>query len=177
MDEHCALLVGDEIRRVDKPTPIPIEPGARALAFTMAGSVLLAYPDRLVRLGEHALAFEVDFELRALATDPGGYWLGGDRLVRGYRPTAGGVTPRAEYTVPSAVRSLAYGPDGSIYALLEDGSVLRDGERRASTDAVGLARAGARLLALTPRGIEELPDVVPPPPEAGLEVELPACDS
>lgn len=177
--DDIALLQDDSVRRPDHDTPIPVPPGARAIAFTMGGGLLVGLAERLFRFGDHPLEFALSagFGLRAIAVDPGGYWLGGAACVAGFRPAAEGLVQRRSYDVEAPVRALAYGPDGAVYALLESGALLRDGEQRAVLDAIGIARAGKRLLALRNRLVEDITRYVAPPPEKGPEFVLPPCDS
>jgi len=176
--DDLALLAGDFVRRPGRDTPIPLPPGARAIAFTKGGGLLVGYADRLLRFGDHPLEFPLPsgFDLRAIAVDPGGYWLGGAATVAGYRPAAGGLAERRSYRVESPVRALAHGPDGAVWALLEDGALLREGERRAVCEAVGIARAGNRLLALRNRLVDDITRYVPPPPEEGVAFVPPPCE-
>jgi len=155
-----------------------VPPDARAVAFTMGGGLLVGCSATLLRLGDHPLELPLPdgFDLRAVSVDPSGYWLGGAHAVIGMHPAPGGLAPRREYAVPAPVRSLAYGPDGVMYALLADGALWRDGEPCGRIDAVGVARAGRRLIALG-TAIEDLGRFVPPPPEKGPEFVLPPCDA
>lgn len=167
------------MRRFGVELAIPIAPGARAIAFSMGGGLLVGYAERLVRLGDHPLEFPLPagFDLRAIAVDPGGYWLGGASELIGLRPARHDLAPRAECSVKSPVRALAYGPDRSIYALLEDHGLLRDGELLAVVEACGLARSGGRLLALTSDAIADITHFVATPPAKSPQIQLPGCDS
>ncbi|MHC4938401.1 MAG: hypothetical protein ACYTHK_05480 [Planctomycetota bacterium] len=175
--DRLALLCGDEVRTLGVDVGIPLEGGARAIAFTMGGGLLVGYPGKLVRLGDHPLEVELPgLEVTAIAADPGGYWIGGNALI-GFRPTQDDLAERARYEIDSPVRALAYGPDASMYALLEDGRILRDGELRGEVEAIGLTRSGGRLLALTEDAILDVTHVVDSPPEELAEFDLPGCGS
>lgn len=177
-DERVVLLFGDEVRPFGGDGGVPVPPGARAIAFTMGGGLLVGTIEALFRLGDHPLEHVLPegFGLRAICVEPGGYWLGGARRVIGFRPGPDGLSVRREFAVQSPVRGLAHGPDGAVYALLENHHLLRDGEHRGDCDAVGIARSRSRLLALGKRSVDDITHFVAPPPEKGPDIVLPACD-
>jgi hypothetical protein len=169
---------------------VPVREGATALAISFSGGVLVGYGPSahgvvVERLGENPLALykPTGFAVRALAVDTGGFWMGGDTRLIGFRPTLGGVTIRADLPIDAAARAMAIGPDGSLYVLLADGRRLvrvRDGVATdagaADEELCGIARRGPRLLGCGATDLVDLSRHVLPPPEKGPEFQLPACD-
>ncbi|MEM8886061.1 MAG: hypothetical protein AAGD14_18495 [Planctomycetota bacterium] len=178
--EDLAILADDALWRWGAKGTIPVPPGARAIAFTMGGGLLLGCPRQLFRLGDHPLELTLpeDFDLRALAVDTGGFWVGGATEVIGYRPVPGGVAERRRIPVSAPVRAMAPGPDGRLYLLLEPGrEVYCETEHRgtATRDLFGMVREGPRLVGLADEGLAELSRFVGDAPDAP-DIEIPNCD-
>ena len=176
--EQLGLLVGDEVQRPGEERAIPLEPGARAIAFAFSGSLLVGYPQRIVRLGDRPLALDLPgaFDLQTIVADPGGFWVGGAKGMIGFRPTPEGAAIRAEWRTGAPVESMTPGPDGSLYAL-SDGALWRGGERVADVACRGLARQGRALVGLTENSVVDLTRYVPDAPEDLPDIQLPACES
>ena len=176
--DQLALLIGDEIRRLNTDVVISLPSGARAIAFAMSGSLLVGFADRLVRFGDRALEISLPdgFDLRSMTVDPGGYWLGGARSIVGYRPTPDGVSVRAEWPTNAPVHALSPGPDGAVYALA-GAEFLRNGEVVGEVDLVGIARRGKDLIGLGADSLVDLNRYVPAAPTELPEIEFPPCES
>ena len=169
---------------------VPVRAGATAVAVTLGGGLLVGYGESdhgiiVERLGDHPLELKspVGFAVRALAVDTGGFWMGGDRRLLGYRPTLGGVTLRADLTLDAAARAMTIGPDGALYVLLADGRRLvrvREGEAKdagvSPEELCSIARHAGSLVGCGATSVIDLSAFVLPPPEKGPEFSLPACE-
>jgi len=168
----------------------PVRAVATAVAVTMSGGLLVGYGGSdhgivVERFGEHPLELRSPpgFAVRALAVDTGGFWVGGDRRLIGYRPALGNVTLRADLPLDAAARSMAVGPDGALYVLLADGRRLvrvKDGHAEdagtSDEELAGIARHASRLVGCGASATVDLSAFVLPPPEKGPEFVVPACE-
>jgi len=175
-----------------------VRPGASDLAVLPSGSVAVSY-DRdgirehgvvLERLGGTPCALRDAGLLDAtcLAVESGGLWVAGmadaepvARAVR-VRPVPAGLEVREVVALPAPPRSLAIGPDGALFVLLEPGESLvrvHAGEVGAARDLASplhaLARHGRLLLGCGSRGVEDLSGFVPPPESDCPAPDLPSC--
>jgi len=202
LGDNLVLLDRDGVLRTLRPDgetvgEVRVRAGAVNVAVTRGGGVLVSYGRRgtqehgvtLERLGTTPLQHkdEVLLDATGLAVETGGYWIAGTgseapaaRVVR-LRPVSPGLKVRDVLPLPAPPRAAAIGPDGALYVLLEPGEALvrvrkKAGEpARLSQPAAELARAGARLLACGPRGLDDVSHVVPPPDEPFPEPDLPSC--
>ena len=177
-DEVLGVLYADgALRSIDsagkKVGKLRGPPGALDLAVTPGGSVLLSYPDRLVRLGAREERF--GFSGGALAVESGGIWIAGDDRAVRLRPVKGGYKTLREIELPAPARAATIGPDGSLYLLLEPGDRLL-GTRLLDLDQElgDLTRGPGKLLGAGAGGVVDLTALCPAPGE-GPQFELPSC--
>ena len=159
-------------RRVGRLTG---QAGALDMAVTPGGSVLLSFPDFLVRLGEKEERFP--FPGGALAVEPGGVWIAGESKALRLRPGREGYMTLEERALPSAARAAGIGPDGALCVLLDAGRTLLVGAATIELDEelTDIARDGGRLLGAGPDGVVDLTEHVPRPVGDGPAFNLPSC--
>lgn len=208
-DEPIVLTSEQELVRVkadgSRGASLRVRDDARSFAITPSGSAIVVYGRDgtashhtvLERLGASPLAWTDAplVEATAVACDPGGVWVAGTgrdeptyRVIY-MRPVSGGYTPVFSLPLPAPARSVALGPDGAFYVVLEPGDSIVRIERGRVINPVPLetpvhevarrpvaAGEPAGLSACGPRGMIELDELVDAPATAP-DFTPPACDS
>jgi hypothetical protein len=177
-DEVLAIYLADgTLRSVDlegrRVGRLEAEPGALDLAVTPTGSVLLSYPDALVRIGETRERF--DEPGGALAVESGGVWVLRGTRARRLRPVRDGYTEVEAFDLPGDARAAAVGPDGALYVVTGDAIFAHGATHALDRPVHAVARAGTRLIGLGADGIVDLSGLVPAPGDGGPQFNLPPC--
>jgi len=189
--EQIVLLGSEGLVLTLEPSGKPIgearvRPGAANLAVTRSGGIVVTYGRRgssdhgvtLERFGPSPLVYRDPTLLDAVAVaiESGGYWIAGtgsapppSRAIR-LRPTSSSLALRETVALPAPPRSIAVGPDGALFVLLEPGETLvrhfherPDAPSHLPEPANEIGRFGQALWACGPRGLRELTRLVPRP--------------